>query len=1114
MHSVQDYLVGLCQLHELGSVDEQRSVWRQGMATLATAAASQQPTPLEGLRPDALLAGVRAALAAGLVDDLHFLSKPVAAAALFEIAAALPTSVEKRELGRRVLKALNEGDAATFVTLATSLALASRRALAGATVRARVALSLRLPIGTGISADGLALALISRPELEREWLSGPSTGSLPSRRLAARLIESAAREAARRAQDGDDSGVHVFGRPTVRAAWGRLIADRESLVWRHMATARGLLAATTPGMAEEIERELGPKQGISEWRRAAASVAASIVSDPVAGLARCRDILKSDLPKRDPGMAAAMIFGLTRAGEEEPEAAEELLGELMGIGGVDVMEALVDLREEHVGSDFGAKAAATALGKLRGAPAPTDDGLVALTEALVLDLGSDADRSEPTLRSRLASALLAFAEGKPLDALTGAALATAQGLMASLEKTADDTTVGRLTAFKALRELDLGLLETSTLADLVALVSKGEADKATSPLVDLLGRLNAWILTREQLPLGSGSVPHQTLRLRRMRTLLHLLDFEGTAGEDTSAWARERRMKAFRALLGRAHGDPPSSPLRRTVCAALARSCDSLVRDEICELSDILVAVSSSVRGADALQILAEASMAPEVKDMFKAAADVARALAVGDKGHVERTFLECFRALAESLPPGTSARVEGLRRALFGMARALEFLHEAATLADLRKPEGEKAVERLEEAVEYGAQLVAGVRRRLGLNANPTAPTVGRAVRALDAALDRAMREDDEDLAPTVTTLTEALRAELPLGVATVAARVLARIPKLPREASIELQGVVAIPAERRLRLPPWLPPSRSLGGFYVLRPIGSGAGGSVFVVRRTEERHDERSESYALKVPQYNGSAAHTLSEDEFLQLFREEAGALLTLPQHPNLAGFVTFDVRARPKPILVMELVQGPTVERILDKRELSMAVSLAILDGIAGGLAAMHFVGVGHLDVKPANIILRQHELGQGSRLLRFEDARPVPVLVDFGLAGRKVRPGCGSPYYSSPEVWDADILARGADPTASDVYAYCCLAYEFFTGHTLFEGDTLLALVAAHLSHDGNPPGLQRLRNDPRVASLADVLSAGLQPDPKGRTSIHELRSAFSSLRGELEHVPWPAGAG
>ncbi|MEM9488135.1 MAG: serine/threonine protein kinase, partial [Myxococcota bacterium] len=148
------------------------------MATLAAVASEYQPVPLEGFSPPALLAGTRIALASGLFDELDWLSAPAGAVAIYELAAALPRSDEKRELGRRVLTSLHQGDAETFVALATALALGSSRSLSGPLMRARVELSLHLPIGMGTRADALALALISRPESEREWLSVPSTGSL------------------------------------------------------------------------------------------------------------------------------------------------------------------------------------------------------------------------------------------------------------------------------------------------------------------------------------------------------------------------------------------------------------------------------------------------------------------------------------------------------------------------------------------------------------------------------------------------------------------------------------------------------------------------------------------------------------------------------------------------------------------------------------------------------------------------------------------------------------------------------------------------------------------------------------------------------------------------
>ena len=108
---------------------------------------------------------------------------------------------------------------------------------------------------------------------------------------------------------------------------------------------------------------------------------------------------------------------------------------------------------------------------------------------------------------------------------------------------------------------------------------------------------------------------------------------------------------------------------------------------------------------------------------------------------------------------------------------------------------------------------------------------------------------------------------------------------------------------------LPAWLPARRTLGGFYVLRALGAGNVGSVFVANRIEDRHDPDAERFALKVPEYTATAARSVSEDEFSNLFRGEASALMAIPGHRNVARFVTFDLSARPKPILVMELVEA-------------------------------------------------------------------------------------------------------------------------------------------------------------------------------------------------------------
>lgn len=1099
MGEAHNDLAGLAKLHRLDSIDQVRALWRRGIATLAAVASEHRPVPLEGFSPAALLAGARLALSRGFFDDLDWLSPAAASTAMFELASALPRGEERRDLGRRVLTALHQGDAETFTAVATSLALGSRRGLNSDAERARVALSMYMPLGMGTRADALALALISRRDSEREWLSKPSTGSLPSRRLAARLLERAARETARRAAAGDHAGVHIFNMPSVSRAFHRLLADRESLVWRHVASARGLLSNAVPSYISVIEHNLSVELTPTEWRRAAASMTARLAIEPEETMARCTQILFSDIPTRDPGVIASMIYGLPCAAESEMAVAEEFLDRLTAAGDVFAVEALVDLRRERIGKEFGVRAALRARALLRDAAKDADDGMIALREALHDELAPPGHRQSCPLEDNLVGAIEGFAQGGvgATKTATERALTAAEDAMLRLERAWGDTTVDRMVAFRALRELDRGLLETNTLHDLLTMQTS--AGEVLVSLERIRARLTRWLLTREFEPVSDANIAHPTSRLRRLRTLLHLVDADDAYADSGSL--RDRRLSALNLLLRRVTQDV-SSPLHRTVCAALARGCDAVVREDVCELSDVFLATTMSITNNADLSVLGEASMEPSFKELMREYVNLSRTMEVAQQDDTDDDIaicLEAFRSLADAVPTARTARVEALRSALRQVESALRGIRGQSSLADLADEISH--ISDLEANIQWLAQLVAGVGQRLDSVRRPHAPRSGAAIRNLDAAIERAARGERKGLGLSVASAVDTIRQEIPPALAEVICMVLWLLAKLP-ETNDDDDGDLGdyIALKNKPRMVPWLPPGRVLGGFYVLRTIGKGAVGSVFIARRVEERHEESAETFALKVPEYHGAAAHTLSEAEFMQLFREEARALLALPEHPNLARFVTFDAGARPKPILVMELVPGPTLERTLDRDEFTVYSALNILDGIAAGLAAMHSVGVAHLDVKPSNIILRD-----------VQDNIIEPVLVDFGLAGRKIRPGCATVHYGAPEVWTTKPV-DDLRPMPTDVYAFACLAFELLTNLILFDGETAVSIVSSHMRHKGMPDLLAELREDPHFRDLADVLSTGLAPDPDRRCSIQTLKDGLVQISADLCRQEWPIG--
>jgi hypothetical protein len=1108
------YASSLLELHKLTSSSERRASWRQSMAALARAAAEEGPGPLEGLHPEALQGGVRAALQGGLVDDLDWLAPAAAGSALYELASALPLGPEQRELGRRVLARVLAADAETFVAIARRMARGSGKGLASQGMRARVALVTELPIGLGVADGPLALALASRRDFAREWIAEPSTGSLPSRRLAARLLERAAREASRRASYGDEHSLRAFRTDAVAAAWERLLNDRESLVWRHVAVARGLLAPWWPELQIAIDSALAPSLSPTEWRRAAASVAAYASVAPDAALAYARRALAQGLLERDPGAASAFLWGLPRAAEAEPEAADELLQLVLQHATADIGEAVVELRAELGESNLVDRAAARAHALLSARPkGGGDDGAEALAGDVARDLSGEARHDEP-LRDQIARALSVFASAGAKEAYARAreALTAAQGSLDALEAVAPEEdgapgragSMARRTSLAVLRDLDISLLETDVLGHLLSLGGGGDAARATAAAIDpLRDRLAEWIVAREGEPLTvepgkEVSLPHATLSLRRLRALLHLVDSDtGDEEEDAQRAARLRKrwFRIIRTLLDRFERGP-ASPVRRTIVAALARALDALVRVGACDTVDALLVVARGVADPVQLETLREASMHPDLEHLLDRYARFAAAVGSDASG-----ALPAYEEMTQNLDLDASGRTEALRTVLVRLGAALTALSRATSLRDLASADGSEpeAVASLESALTALGQLATGARGRLDPERTPAVPA-GGAARPLTVAVTRVLTGADETLTEqSVAAALDETLASVPHAIARLVAAAVRRLVALPLQ-----RGPARPPSMEPIRsqagpgLPTWLPATRTIGGFYVLRALSAGAVGSVFVAARVEDRTDPSAEKLALKVPEYSASAARQLSEAEFLRVFREEAGALIGLPPHPNLARFVTFDAGSKPKPILVMELVEGATLEGLLETRSCDTTRALRLLDDVLGGLEAMHAIGIGHLDLKPSNVVLRRGEQA---------------VLVDFGLAGRHIRPGCATGPYGAPEVWGALDGKVQPTPAKADVYAFGCVAFETLLGRLLFDAGSEMALIASHVAHDGFPPPLRALANREELGPLVELLFSTLRRDPANRPAASAVRKELARMAPALARLPWPIDA-
>lgn len=1093
--------------------------FRQAIATLAQSASTLAPPLLDGIDPVKLEAAVHVAIERGFVERLDFLAPGEAAVALYELSSSLPPGQVKRDLRRRVFERLYRGNASAFVAVATRIALGSAAPLLTSTLRARVALCLELPLDSEVNVGPLALALTTRSATHDDWVVVPSTRALASRRSAARLYEHAAREALYRFQLGDPQPRDLLLSERWGAPLRRLVADREPLVWQHAAVAQGLLASISRELRDELEQLLAPQLTPTQWRRAGVSLVASCALADDEAIRTIPAILSSELVEKDRGLPASMVAGLSRVFEMEPDVASELAVHFANTERSDVAVAYARLLEQLRHRTW-APQAREAFRRVLLSEAQHQTRIersLAVRAIRVLDGSIDEESDLPCL---IQSGLSIFErEGAEAAYQAGLRCLAEAHELASFVETNEATEADALApAITALSELDAGVFERGHLTHLLLLGrGPGEAGRMVEPLERLQNRVSHWILDGvDASGRAAWSRALGTAELRRLLVLLHLVDAETANDGEVHGHhpAVSRLLRSIRVLVDRV-ASGPDALVHRVLCAALARSFDAAVRDGILEASDLLLTVASSLNEAYSVRVIAEASTTSDIAGPLAALAEFMEPRApdlheseamVGLSVHPEwdagpetaETLRKIGRlmALSRGLVGGGGYHAEALRRVFFRMGQALEGVAIARDQAALveASDSGAPVLEDLTTACHDLAEMVRCAERRVLGAEREREPHPEEA--GLCEVVERGMESERPPRMDDLASALDDMVWGLPESVGRAVEEVVFRIETLPQS---DEEDSMPIPlTTSRAVLPHWLLPRRSIGSFHVIRPLGSGGVSSVFLVRRLEERNNAEAECFALKVPEYDPATARSMTEEEFHQMFRDEAGALLSLPTHENLARFVTFDLSARPKPILVMELIPGTPLDRLVRSRSLTMTKVMHQLDGILAGLQAMHAVSVGHLDVKTSNVILR---------------GGTTPVLVDFGLSGRAVRPGCGTVEYTAPEV--LGVVPEGVTPSplAADIYSFGCLVYEVLTGKVLFDAEDEMALVARHISHDGWLPELRTLAGVPKLAPVASLIGSCLRHDGRQRPTAAQLREALTPALLPLADVEWPLEA-
>lgn len=262
-------------------------------------------------------------------------------------------------------------------------------------------------------------------------------------------------------------------------------------------------------------------------------------------------------------------------------------------------------------------------------------------------------------------------------------------------------------------------------------------------------------------------------------------------------------------------------------------------------------------------------------------------------------------------------------------------------------------------------------------------------------------------------------------------------------------------------------------LGSWRLLRPIGEGGMGTVYLAERADGAYDAQA---AIKLVR-GGLPSPAMSER-----FRSERQILAGLA-HPGIARLVDGGSTADGTPYLVMEYVDGIPLTDWCETRDLTVEARLRLFLSVCDAVTYAHANLVAHRDLKPGNILVDQ----EGSpKLLDFGIARLVDTVVE-GSEHVTRSHGVLTPAYASPE----QILGRRAG-VAADVYSLGVVLYELLTGRLPIDTRGLTpAQLAARITEEV-PPLVSAVtpdavRRSRLTGDLDAIVSRALRKEPEAR---------------------------
>jgi serine/threonine-protein kinase len=278
-------------------------------------------------------------------------------------------------------------------------------------------------------------------------------------------------------------------------------------------------------------------------------------------------------------------------------------------------------------------------------------------------------------------------------------------------------------------------------------------------------------------------------------------------------------------------------------------------------------------------------------------------------------------------------------------------------------------------------------------------------------------------------------------------------------------------------------------LGRYDILRPLGSGGMGEVYVA------HDPLlGRNVAIKIlPERLASDRDTLAR------FTQEARSASAL-SHPNIVTIYEIGTDHQ-KPFIAMEYIDGRDLRTLINEGPQPNRLTVDIAAQIADGLAAAHEHSIVHRDLKPENVMVTKDGfvkiLDFGLAKLLAEGGDELSKTVEYRVPSTMPGTILGTVGYMSPE----QATGRRID-FRSDQFALGAMLYELATGHAAFERENAIDVMSAIL-HDEPPPVRDFNARCPQP--LTWVIDRLLKKEPSGRyETTRECANELKALRDRV----------